>query len=361
MFQDAWRGPIILLPHSLPEHLFSEQSTGIPVPESARGPARTIRNPARDFNYSNHRQLHESNTPWHRTMLGGWRMTAKLIVMRLPLWLILVPPMTLAAHGPSQAPSAQSDALVRRALAAELRTARDTQHPMRYQLRKWSPRLSSTKEILETRDGAVARLLQINDQQLPPADEQKEQDRLDGLLSDPSRQHHRKQAEDSDADRALKVLRALPNAFLYQFAGTGMGPAGKVEKFTFRPNPNFIPPDLETQVLTAMTGELWVDVAQERVTRLEGHLDHDVDIGWGILGRLNKGGWIVIAQADVGGRQWRVVRFQMAMSGRVLFKSRSFDTTEEESGFTPIPAGLTYQQGIQMLRAGQSNASHPSR
>jgi hypothetical protein len=51
----------------------------------------------------------------------------------------------------------------------------------------------------------------------------------------------------------------------------------------------------------------------------------------------------------------------MAMSGRVLFKSRSFDTTEEESGFTPIPAGLTYQQGIQMLRAGQSNASHPSR
>jgi hypothetical protein len=48
-------------------------------------------------------------------------------------------------------------------------------------------------------------------------------------------------------------------------------------------------------------------------------------------------------------------------SGRVLFKSRSFDTTEEESGFTPIPAGLTYQQGIQMLRAGQSNASHPSR
>jgi len=53
----------MLLPHSLPEYLLTEQNAGALVPESARGPARTIRNPARDFNYSNHRRLHESNTP----------------------------------------------------------------------------------------------------------------------------------------------------------------------------------------------------------------------------------------------------------------------------------------------------------
>jgi hypothetical protein len=281
--------------------------------------------------------------------------------MRPSLWLILVFPLALAAQGPSAPPSAQSDALVRRALAAELRTARDTQHPMRYQLRKWSPRQTSTKEILETRDGSVARLVQINDQPLNPADEQKEQARLDQLLSDPSRQRHRKQAEDSDQGHALEVLRELPNAFLYQFDGTGMGPTGKVEKFTFRPNPLFIPPNLQTQVLTALTGELWIDIAQERVARLEGHLDHDVDFGWGILGRLNKGGWIVIAQADVGQRQWRVVRFQMVMNGRVLFRARNFDTTEEESAFNPVPTGLSYQQGIQMLRTGQANPPQSSR
>jgi len=32
-----------------------------------------------------------------------------------------------------------------------------------------------------------------------------------------------------------------------------------------------------------MTGELWIDAAQERVVRLEGHLQRDVDFGWGIL------------------------------------------------------------------------------
>ena len=126
-----------------------------------------------------------------------------------------------------------------------------------------------------------------------------------------------------------------------------------VEKFTFRPDPNFSPSDLETQVLPAMTGEIWIDAAQERVVRLEGHVQHDVDFGWGILGRLNKGGWIVIEQAEVGEGQWRTVRFQMAMSGRVVFKSRIFDTTEEESRFAPLPVGLGYQKAIAMMRGSR--------
>jgi hypothetical protein len=221
---------------------------------------------------------------------------------------------------------------------------------MRYRLRKSSPRLTTTKEIVETKDGAVARLVAINDMPLDPVDEEKEQSRLNALLTDPSQQRHRKQSEDQDTARAMKVLRALPTAFLYQFDGTAEGPSGKVEKFSFRPNPHFDPPDLETQVLTAMTGEIWIDAAQQRVTRLEGHLVRDVDFGWGILGRLNKGGWIVIDQQDVGDHQWRIVRFQMKMSGRVLFKAKDFDTEEEESHFAPLPAGLSYVQAVQMLR-----------
>ena len=41
-----------------------------------------------------------------------------------------------------------------------------------------------------------------------------------------------------------------------------------------------------------MIGEIWIDPVHQRVVRLEGHLQQDVDFGWGILGRLNKGGWI---------------------------------------------------------------------
>ncbi|MGA2729210.1 MAG: hypothetical protein ABSE96_15495 [Terracidiphilus sp.] len=241
--------------------------------------------------------------------------------------------------------------LVKRALGLELTGLQDTQHPMRYRLRKSSPRLTTTKEIFETRDGAVARLIAINDQPLSLTDELKEQTRLSGLLSDSSRQRHRKQAEDEDTSRVLKVMRALPYAFVYQYAGAADGPNGRVEKFSFRPNPKFDPPDLETEALTAMTGEIWIDAAQGRVEKLEGHLQQDVDFGWGILGRLNKGGWILLEQADVGNHQWRIVHFQMVMSGRLIFKTRSFDTTEDETQFVPVPVGLGYGQAIQVLRS----------
>ena len=232
---------------------------------------------------------------------------------------------------------------------------------MRYQLRKTSPRLSTTKEILETNDGEVARLIAVNGQPLTPNAETNEQARLNALLGDPGRQRRRKQAEDEDAGRALNVLRALPSAFLFQDAGPADGPTGKVEKFTFRPNPKFAAMNLETEVLPAMTGEIWIDPVHLRVARLEGHLQQDVDFGWGILGRLNKGGWIVIEQADVGPNmgpdtgidQWRTVRFQMQMSGRVVFKNRVFDTTEEQTHYAPLPTGMSYQRAIQALLSGK--------
>ena len=277
-------------------------------------------------------------------------MAARLLIGRSALSLLLLAPLA----APAQAPATDSPdiAPVKHALALELRAAQDTEHPMRYRFRKSSPRLSSTKEILETKDGDVARLVEINGRPLNPEEEQKEQERLEILLADPSRQRHRKQSEDQDAARAIKVLRALPNAFFFKYVGDGVGPSGKLEKFSFWPNPDFNPPDLETQVLTGMSGEIWVDAAQEHIVRLEGSLQQDVDFGWGILGRLNKGGSILLEQAEVGGGRWRIVHLKMVMSGRVLFKTRSFDTEEQETQFEPLPADLSYTQAIQMLRSG---------
>jgi hypothetical protein len=275
-----------------------------------------------------------------RTAMGRW----------MPL-LFLLCGAGLCAAQPAPLTAAQAQALLDRALANELKAAQDGTHPMRYVLRKVSPRLTTTKEIFETRDGAVAQLIAVNDKPLSAADEQKEQARLSALLNDQGLQRHRKQNEDADTARAMKVLRALPSAFLYEYAGPMDTPSGTVERFTFKPNPAFSPPDLETEVLTAMSGEIGVLPASERVTHLEAHLDEDVDFGWGILGRLNKGGWIAIDQADVGKGVWRTVRFQMTMSGRVFIRTRVFDTTEEESQYAPVPAGLSYSQAIEELRS----------
>lgn len=276
--------------------------------------------------------------------LISWALVSHAAVLPVPAHFGIT---VLAA--PAALDSLQAQALVRQALATELLAAQDSSHPMRFLLRKVSPRLTTTKEIVETRDGDVARLLSVSDRPLSPAGEQQEQARLDGLLTYPERQRHRKQSEDDDTGRAMKIIRALPQAFLYDYAGPVEGPAGTVEKFNFRPNPSFAPPNLESQILTVMSGTITIDPVEKRVVRLEGHLQQDIDFGWGILGRLNKGGWIVIDQADVGGGLWHTVQFQMVMSGRVLFKNKTFDTVELESRFAPVPAGLDYRKAIQML------------
>jgi hypothetical protein len=46
----------------------------------------------------------------------------------------------------------------------------------------------------------------------------------------------------------------------------------------------------------------------------------------------------------------------MKMSARVVFKTKVFDTTEDESKFAPVPLGLKYQQAIAMLRGNGETA-----
>ena len=280
-------------------------------------------------------------------------MTAYLASARrcFPVFASLLLACALPA-APAQAPTPQqAQDMVSRALNQELSIARDTSHPMRYLLRKTSPRLATTKDIVETSQGFVARLVAINDRPLSPADEQHEQARLSALLADPSLQSHRKHGEDKDQAIVLKLLRMMPQAFLYQYDGLGAGPAGPVEKFNFWPNPRFNPPDLETQALTAMTGQLWIDAAQGRVVRLEGRLQQDTNYGWGLLGKLDKGGWVLLEQADVGDGQWRIVHVRLQMSLRILIKNKSFDTDETMTRYQPVPSGIDYRQAIQMLRS----------
>jgi hypothetical protein len=256
----------------------------------------------------------------------------------------------------------ETQALVQATLQTEISAAQDPTHPMQYRLRKVSPRLATTKQIIETKDGDVARLLSINDGPLSPQDEQNEETRLQGLLHDPSLQRHRKQREQGDTERARKVIRALPDAFRYAYAGIGETPQGPSYRLSFQPNPSFDPQDLEAQVLKGMAGEMWIDVAQHRVTRLQGRRIHDVDYGWGILGKLDQGGTLLLDQADVGNHQWRTTHMVLIMNARFLIKTVKLDTTLDLSQFEPVAEGMSYQKAIQMLEPHEKpgSAAHPS-
>jgi hypothetical protein len=185
---------------------------------------------------------------------------------------------------------------------------------------------------------------------------------LEALLNDPGQQRHRQQREASDTERARKVMQALPDAFLYTYAGIAETSQGPSYRLSFQPNPDFDPQDLEAQVLKGMAGELWIDVAQQRVTRLACKRLHDVDYGFGLIGKLDQGGTLLLEQADVSNHEWRTTRMVLVMNGRILFKTVKLDTTLELTQYAPVAPGMSYRQAIKLLEAhpasAQKNVSH---
>ena len=249
-------------------------------------------------------------------------------------------------------PPAQMDAtaLVRRAVQNRL-DAEKNHRPVRYLIRRTDERHDTTKEIIETVDGDVARLVAINGKPLPVEADRAELDRLDTLANHPEMQEHRHKSEQKDAERIDRLLALLPDAFLYRFEGMAACGAGQCYRLSFTPNPQFTPPNMEADLLRGIAGEVWIDPTQERLTRLDGHFIADVEFGFGILGKLNKGGTVLLEQTDVGVHDWELTRLTLHVTGKALMvKPLSFQITEEASGFAQVAPGLRYREAIPMLK-----------
>jgi len=252
------------------------------------------------------------------------------------------------AQATQESVAADPTALVRRASKNEL--APGNGHPYRYTLHKIDDGKITTKEIVETKDGDVARLIATGDKPLSGDAEQAEIARLNNLMAHPEIQAHRHQKEQEDSDRANEMIRLLPDAFLYHFEGMVEGPNGPCFRLSFKPNPNFEPPDREAEVYHGMAGELWIDQKEERMVKLDAHLIADVNFGWGILGKLFKGGTIVVEQKDVGTGHWETTHMALHLQGKILMiKSLDIQTIEDASNFEPVRPQMGYQDAVRML------------
>ncbi len=224
-------------------------------------------------------------------------------------------------------------------------------HPFRFRLSKQDAKGSNLKEIVETKEGDVARLLEKDGHPLSPEEEQAEMDRLNNLLAHPEIQEHRFKKEQEDSAHGDEMVRLLPDAFLYTADGTVQAPGGPCYRLRFKPNPAYAPPDREAEVFRGMEGELWVDQGQKRLVRLDAHLTSDVNFGWGVIGRLYKGGSILVEDADVGMGHWETLHMQLNLKGKILLmKSVDFSTTEDASEFHSVPPEIGYRQAVQLLK-----------
>jgi hypothetical protein len=260
-------------------------------------------------------------------------------------------PLTFA-----QPPGGTPAEFLRRAVQNEIK-ANNNSVAFCFQERRESPTGSQTELMVETRDAMAGMLIANNDHPLSPQQRQAEIGRLDHLVQDPSELAKKKAKEADTRERIARIIKALPDAFLYEFDGADVGNGllggqdARLVRLKFRPNPNYNPPTRVEQVLTGMQGVMLIDAKQERIARIDGTLMREVGFGWGILGHLDQGGRFLVDQADMGAGNWVVTRMGLDLTGRVLlFKSLAFKSTKIYSDFHTAPPNLSFAEGVDMLK-----------
>lgn len=251
--------------------------------------------------------------------------------------------------------------LVKRAVANEIKT-NATGGKFMFRDRKQTAKGSETRLLVETRQATAGLVIARNDRPLSAEERQAETARAERFLTNPAELDRKEKREREDTEHTLEVMKALPEAFLYTPGGTEAGTqgVGKAEdqlvRLNFRPNPDYVPPSRVEQVLTGMQGYILIDAAQERIAKVDGTLAKDVDFGWGILGRLNRGGHFLVQQGDEGNGQWEITRMDLAFQGKILlFKSLNIQSNEVFGDFRRVPDDLSFEQGLRMLQAQQSD------
>ena len=266
---------------------------------------------------------------------------------------------TEAFGGQSDTVSAYRDPaeLIRKAVRNEIKAADDEAARFLFRGTKTTPKGSTTRIYVETKEATAGLVVAYNGKPLTEQQRRDEEGRVERFIHNPEELRKKRDEERANADRTLRIIRSMPEAFVFEYAGEEKGlegigrPGESLVKLKFRPNPRYQPPSHVEDVLTGMQGYVLVDAARYRIASIDGTLVKEVSFGWGILGHLDRGGHFMVQQQEVGDNFWEISSMTLIFTGKILlFKSLSINSKEVFSGFRQVPSDLTFAQALELLK-----------
>ncbi len=285
-------------------------------------------------------------------------------VAQTSAWILLLAAAGFGGQPATVSSSLDPAALVRKAVQNEIKAANDDSAHFLFRGIKTTPKGSTTKLYVETKEATAGLVVAYNGKPLTPEQRRAEEARVERFINNPEELKKKREQERDSAERTLRIVRALPDAFLFEYAGEepgseGMGQAGDpLVKLQFRPNPRYQPPSRVEEVLTGMQGFVLVDPVRYRIASIDGTLFKEVSFGWGILGHLDRGGRFVVHQQEVGGNFWEISSMNLSFTGKILLvKNLSIISTEVFSGFKQVPSDLTFAQALELLKQEETSVA----
>jgi hypothetical protein len=233
------------------------------------------------------------------------------------------------------------DAVVRTILQHEIRAQADDKSQWCYRKLQEKDGKRQLFQACQTGVVEIDRLMAEDGKPLSAAQWNQENQRIQKLLGNTEQLKKQKQQEVEDAKQATKLLRLIPEAFLFQ----QLSDDGDRITLRFVPNPQFQTSGFSELVFHHMEGTLTLNVKQQRLVEISGRLNSDVKFAGGLLGHLDKGGTFLVKQQEIAPGCWEMTRMDVQMNGRALFfKTISVRTNEIDTDFHAVPARASIQQ-----------------
>jgi hypothetical protein len=286
------------------------------------------------------------------------RLPAARTIVRASLCILLLASVAnLVAQPDTIAKYPDPVELVRKVVQNEIKASNDDSAHFLFRGTKTTAKGSTTKIYVETKGATAGLVIAYNDKPLTPEQRKDEEARVERFVDHPEELQKKREQEHENADRTMRIMRALPDAFLYEYAGEERGSDGigrdgdLLVKLKLEPNPRYDPPSRVEEVLTGMHGYILVDAVNYRIASIDGTLFKSVGFGWGILGHLDRGGRFVVHQQQVGDNCWEVSAMTLSFTGKILLvKNLSISSTEIFSAFERVPADMTFAQALERLK-----------
>jgi hypothetical protein len=249
----------------------------------------------------------------------------------------------------SAAENIPAQELVKQVVYNELQANQNDHTHWMYRDSDTVPAKSTVKLVVETLDGTASKLILLNGHPLTAQEQAQDETRMESILTDPSVVAKQRKNSAHDDQQSVSLMKMLPNAFLWTYAGES---DGKIT-LEFKPNPAFQPPTYASRIFAAMAGQAVVDAAQKRVIVLSGKMIQTVEFGWGLFGRMNKGGTFRIVRSQVAPGIWEIMETHVHIQGHMLiFKSINEQEDDITSDYKKIPPSMTLSEAIEKLKNG---------
>jgi hypothetical protein len=194
---------------------------------------------------------------------------------------------------------------------------------------------SETKTLAVTmlEGSPYQRLIAIDDKPIPAAqaaEELRKQRQVEAQRRAESSGQRKRRIAKYERERAREheMMAQLSDAFDFKLTGKTKLRGFNVWALQATPRAGYRPPNLESQALKGMEGELWIDQASYRWVKVTAKVIRPVTIG-GFLARVQPGTQFEVEKSPVGNGIWQVTHFAMQSRAKVLMLVRRHEAEDD--------------------------------